>query len=89
MKKLHAWTHGIGLFALLYLIGLWTEYLFLEVAIVVILMFEIGFDMPIMKELMNINYDIIGWLKNFFNPPKRGKRRGTYKRRVDSDTQGV
>lgn len=90
MKKVHVWIHGLGLFAVLSAIGWWTEYLFLEVAIVIILMYEIGFDIPVFKELMDLNYDAISWLKNFFNASKKGKKRGTkIKRRVDSNTQGV
>ena len=83
MKKPEVLVHGLGLIAFLFAIGWWTEYLFLEVAIVVILMYEIGFDIPIMQKLMDLNYDSIAWLKKFFNTSKKGKRHGTTKRRVD------
>ena len=89
MKKAYVWVHGLGLCALLFFVGKITEYLALETLIVFILMYEIGFDIPVMKKLMDINYDAIAWLKDFFNPSKRGKRRGKIKRRRDSDTQGI
>jgi len=67
-------VHGISLFAILYLLGKVTEYHFLEAAIVIILMYEIGYTIPFMDYLIDRNEDLLRLLIKLFKKPIRRRR---------------
>lgn len=75
MKRPTGLIHFCLLFGGLYTIGWWDDLVSLETAIVVILLYEIGWDMPFMKTMIDHNYDFIQFIKNFGKPKRRRKRR--------------
>ena len=75
MKRPTGLIHFLLLFGGLYAIGWYDDLVSLETAIVVVLLYEIGWDMPFMKTLIDGNYDLIQFIKNFNKPKRRRKRR--------------
>lgn len=87
IRRPAAWIHGLGLCAILYFMGWYTEYLFLETAIVVILMYEIGFKLPLMDILIDHNEDLVRVLTKFFKPVSRRKKKRIHTREKPDQTK--
>ena len=87
IKRPAAYIHGLGLFVLLYWLGWYSDYLFLETAIVVILMYEIGFKLPLMDILIDHNEELVRVVTKFFKQFSPNKKKRIHTREKPNQTR--
>ena len=77
MRKLSlsSLIHFSSLFTFFAILQLVWEYFFLEFGIVILIMYEVGFEMRFMDELISLNNKFNKFLHDKFDKKRRRKRR--------------